>query len=208
MRQSELLRWGGFLGMIGAVLLIIGAVLHPPVENPQTIITSNWVWAHIIMGKSTILGIIGLTAIYYKMTEKIGWLGLLGYLLSIAGLAGFMFIVYFAAIVEPVLARQAPALLDMNGPLLQGLLGVFFLVTILSFVAGFLLFGIKVWQTNKIRWIGVLLVIGSLPFLYYFINPEAPELIYNIALIALAVGLFGLNRQVWTDKSQGEIKAN
>lgn len=87
-----------------------------------------------------------------------------------------MFIVYFAAMIEPVLAKEAPNLLDMNGPLLQGLLGMFFLVTILSFVLGFLLFGIAVWQTNKTKWLGVLLIIGSLPFLYYF---ELEEILRN-----------------------------
>lgn len=201
MKQSDLMRWGGLAGMIGAVVLVIGAIIHPPVESLTTIVTQSWVWAHMLMGKSILLGLIGLVAIYLKMAGKAGKLGLLGFLLTFAGMSGFMFIVYFAAMVEPVLAREAPNLLDMNGPLLQGLLGIFFLGTIIGFVLGFLLFGIAVWQTNKTKWFGLLLIAGSVPFLYYLVDPTAPEFIYNIVLIILAVGLFGLNRQVWSAKS-------
>lgn len=201
MKQSELMRWGGLVGMLGAVILIIGAIIHPPVEDPTTIVTQNWVLAHILMGKSILLGLIGLVVIYLKMSEKAGKLGLLGFLLAFAGMTGFMFIVYFAAMVEPVLAKEAPALLDPSGALLQGILGMFFLVTILSFVLGFLLFGKAVWQTNKVKWFGAALIVGSFPFLYYLVDPTKPELIYNIVLIILAIGLFGLNRQVWAERN-------
>lgn len=201
MKQSELIRWGGLIGMLGAALLIAGSVIHPPVESPETINTQVWVWAHALGAKGLVLLLAGLIAIYFKMAEKAGKLGLLGFLLTFASFAELFIIYSFAAMVEPVLARNAPNLIDMNGPLFQGLFGLFFIATVITTLVGFILFGISVLKTNKSKWIGAAIIIGTLPLAVIFINPEAPELIYNIGFIIVSLGFLGLGRQVWSENS-------
>jgi hypothetical protein len=201
MKQSELIRWGGLVGMIGAVLLIVGSVIHPPVESPETIVTQNWVWAHAIGAKGILLLLLGVTAIYLKMAERAGKLGLLAFVLTFAGLAQIMFIYSFAAMIEPALVSSAPQLLSMNGPLFQGLFGLFFMSTVVLFIVGLVLFGYSVWQTNKTKWWGALIILGALPLGMIFVNPETPELVYNIGFIVANAGFFGLSRQVWSMKS-------
>jgi hypothetical protein len=197
MKQSDLMRWGGYLGGLGAIVLIIGALIHPTVETPEVMVTSKWIWAHLILSNGILLSILGLGGIYLKMSEKAGKLGLLGFLLAFAGLAGMLFLVYTAALIEPVVAKEAPQLLDPNGPLQSGLFGTFIAGAMICHVLGFLLLGIAVWQTNSMKWLGGALILGSVPLLYYFVNQEASERVFLMALIVLAVGLFGLNRQVW-----------
>lgn len=201
MKQSELIRWGGLLGMIGATLLIVGSIIHPPVENPETIVSQAWPIAHILGAKGLLLLLVGLTAIYLTTSAKMGKVGLLGFVLTFAGMAQLYIINTFAALVEPVLAKNTPQLLDMNGPLFQSSFGIFFMATVITAIVGFLLFGFSIWKTNKAKWTGVVIIVGTLPFLMFFIKPETPEYVYNIGFIIVGLGFLGLSRQVWGAKS-------
>ena len=202
MKQTELIKWCGFVGMLGAALIIIGSIIHPPIESPETIVSLAWVWAHILNAKGAILLLLGLVAIFSKMAEKSGKLGLLGFVLTFVSLAELFIIFSFAAMIEPILAKEAPELLDMNGPLFQGLFGLFFMATVITTLFGFLLFGISVYKTNKEKWPGAAIILGTLPLSLIFIKPETPEFVYNIGFIIISVGFLELSRQVWEVKTK------
>jgi hypothetical protein len=125
MQQVKVLRYGGLVGVIGAVVFIISLIIHPFYETPETIVSSAWVWAHMLGFVSLLFLLIGLTTIYFKNAEAFGKVGALGFILSFLGIGGLSWINGFAAMAEPALVSNAPSLLDPSGPIFGGLAGIF-----------------------------------------------------------------------------------
>ncbi|MCZ7356501.1 MAG: hypothetical protein O8C66_06690 [Candidatus Methanoperedens sp.] len=200
MKQIQALRYGGLVGVIGAAVYIISLIIHPFYETPETIVSQAWLWAHILGFVSLLFLLVGLVAIYFKNVEAFGKLGTLGFALSFMGIGGLSWINGFAAMAEPVLISQAPNLLDPNGPFFGGLAGIFFAITVIISIVGFLLFGIAAWRIKE-KFSGIAIIIGTLPLVLFFIRPETPEGIYSIALIINSLGLLRLSYGVWSAKN-------
>jgi len=75
---ATLIRLSGLAaGLAGLGFIVVG--LFHPVNVPAAVTTATWVNVHIVAMAMALLGLIGMTGLYARQAEKIGWLGLAGY---------------------------------------------------------------------------------------------------------------------------------
>jgi hypothetical protein len=126
--------------------MVVATLLHPSRETATTIVASEprLVAAHVVYTMAWLLVLLGLPGLYAAQRGGRGRLGLVGfltafsgtYLIAVTGNFGFL---------APVLAKQAPAVLDSLSQylpvvIINGLAAILFMI-------GYILFGIAVIRT-------------------------------------------------------------
>ena len=158
---GRLLRMSGLALVAAGVLMAVATLLHPSRETATTIIASEagLIAAHVAYTLSWLLVLLGLPGLYAAQGGRMGRLGLTGfliaftgtYLIAVTGNFGFL---------APVLARNSPAVLDAIAqyPPVVGINGL----AAITFVIGYLLFGITIIRTASLhRLAGILVAVGA-----------------------------------------------
>jgi hypothetical protein len=198
--RRRLRDWSGMALMAGGAFLPLATLLHPSLETAGTIIASEvrLVAAHTLFTASWVLLLFGLPELYAADRERMGRLGLTGfvgaftctYLLAISGYFGFL---------APVLARKAPAVLDAISQyppvvLLNALAAI-------GFMLGYILFGIAMTRTTLTRVSGVLVAVGAPSHLLGFGMAQLlSPAIWPVAVLgaaSLGAGLAWPGRRLW-----------
>lgn len=187
MSTSSLLRWSGLAAILGGALLALTMLFHPNDADPNAIGLTAWTPVHAVLIGAAILQLFGWVGLYRAQAETIGVLGFIGFALGFTGTALVVPALVVEAFVIPIIAPSAAGsvLLDPNGPLFGGALGILFLLMAVTFSLGAILFGIVTARANVLpRWAGIALLIGG-PLLGF--TPPLPTLAAQIgaALIGL-----------------------
>ena len=161
MSQKDLSRWSGIACIVAGVLFALATLVHPSRETPEIILQQEFrlVTAHWLYTFFFGFFMLGLTGLYAAQSERAGRLGVVSYLILFFG-ALFFAVSNNYGLIAPVLAAQAPAMLDAinaypSEVVLNGLLFV-------GFYLGFIFFGITTLKARVFpRQIGILMVIGS-----------------------------------------------
>jgi hypothetical protein len=187
-------RWSGY-ALVAAGLLTLPVLAHPDIFDEGFAGPSlTWFWsvghaAGLMLVALSLLGLAGLAALH---GPRLGRLGALGLVLAVAGLVASAGLLAVEAFAFPVLARAAPALLDIDGPL-AGTLGFRAVgaVALLWFV-GEALVGVAVEHAGVLtRGTGWLLSAGALCFAA-FEGPFVPVLgALSVVVFAVAQGWLG-----------------
>ncbi len=117
MSTLTLIRWSGLSLMLGGICLAAELLLHPPGETAQYVLEPIWGLAHWLGAVAWLLILFGLIGLYARQTQRIGRLGLVGFVLAVTGAAltaGTLMM--GGAVLQPVMAQGAPELLDLDGP--------------------------------------------------------------------------------------------
>ncbi len=146
MRTNVLIRWGGLSALLCGVIGIGGemAFFFAIGDQPRSVaaLTAQWPVILMVMMISTILGMLGLTALYARQSKDTGRLGLISFAMATTGTMMLFGHQWPVAFVIPVLAEGAPdflnAMLADTTTVLAG--GV--LLTWLLMAVGWLMFGI------------------------------------------------------------------
>ncbi len=116
---TGLIRSTGIAAMLAGALFVILQVVHPP-ETVEAVATDAWAIVHYVTFAMLTLFVVGITGIYARQVEKLGWIGLagfvvlsLGLLLNIAGAA-------IEAFVEPLLATSNPGFVEAFNAMVMG----------------------------------------------------------------------------------------
>ena len=163
------LRLAGLSALVAGLGFIVVGLFHP-LNIPSSVTTATWTTVHLVAIAMSLFGLLGMAGLYVRQAQKIGWLGLVGFVLFSVWLAlmvGFFFIETF---VLPSLATASP-------PFVEGFLGMFsgsasqidlgLLPTLWTlsgplFIGGSLLFGIATFRAGILpRWAGGLLALGA-----------------------------------------------
>jgi hypothetical protein len=149
----------------GGLLFAVSTALHPSQETPVTILETEvrLVTAHAVYVVSTVLVLLGLPALYVSESQRMGRLGLTGFLMAFTGIT-LLAISSMFGFSAPVLAAEAPEMLDaINVYLPVVLLNGF---AVIGFLAGFVIFGVAIARTSTLpRWSGILVAVGAPSFL-------------------------------------------
>jgi hypothetical protein len=149
----------------GGLLFAVSTALHPSQETPVTILETEvrLVTAHAVYVVSTVLVLFGLPALYVSESQRMGRLGLTGFLMAFTGIT-LLAISSMFGFSAPVLAAEAPEMLDaINVYLPVVLLNGF---AVIGFLAGFVIFGVAIARTSTLpRWSGILVAVGAPSFL-------------------------------------------
>jgi len=161
MSTKDLSRWSGIACILAGLLLALATLIHPSRETPEIILEQELrlVAAHWLTTFSFGFLLLGLPGLYAAQSERAGRLGLVSFLMLFFGTLFFAVSNHYGFI-APVLAAQAPAMLDAINAYppviaLNGLLAV-------SFFLGFIFFGIATLRARVLpRQTGILMIIGS-----------------------------------------------
>src|SRR5438128_3806000 len=76
---SNLIRWAGLSALVGGSLFVAIQSIHPP-EILSSVTTNTWAIVHYVGFAMCLFNLIGLAGIFARQAEKVGWLGLAGFL--------------------------------------------------------------------------------------------------------------------------------
>lgn len=165
MSHTRLIRWGGLSMILGGIAIVVHYFTHPAGETAQYALQPLWGLSHWLGFIAPLLILFGLVAVYARQSEKTGWLGLIGFMLATAGNAAYAGgQLYFGAVLQPFIARQAPEWLDANSPLLSSVaFRASELVTYLPLLLGFLFLGIASLRADLLPRLGSWLIMLLFP---------------------------------------------
>jgi hypothetical protein len=201
MAASKLRLWGGVLtAVVGALLVLFGVLplLLLPTSEPliEWVRDADWSWLNGLALIATVLTPLALVSLYFRQVEESGKLGFVGFVMSYIGAVLFLGVQFDEAFVWRILASEAPALLDPNGPMLTnpGFSTIYLFMGIL-YILGFVLFGIATIRARVFpRGAAVLLIIGVPLFAGGFF---LPQFLRAIGALLAGAGLIwmGLSRR-------------
>jgi hypothetical protein len=206
MSSKDLSRWSGMACILSGLLLALATLIHPSRETPEIILQQELrlVAAHWLFTFSCGFLLLGLPGLYVAQSEWAGQLGLVSFLMLFFGTL-FFAISNNYGFIAPVLAAQAPAMLDaINAypPIitLNALLAV-------GFFLGFIFFGIATLRARVLpRQTGILMIIGSpLNMVGAVLGLLAFEAFWIVAILgalALGLGLASAGYSLWLHKEK------
>jgi hypothetical protein len=153
------LRLGALASIAAGVLLIAGFALHPAGEDATFGTDPFWVPAHALLWAAYTISLPGWIALYIAQAAKAGRLGVVAFVVIILGTSLASWIFSSDVTFVPVIAAEAPGLFKKifgTGHVVVGI------ASVLSWVAGNVLFGISVVRAKVFpRAPGLLLAIGT-----------------------------------------------
>jgi hypothetical protein len=201
--NTGLIRATGIVAILAGALFVLVQIIHPP-ETVAAVATDAWESVHYLTFAMLALFVVGVAGIYARQVEKLGIVGLAGFvilnvglLLNIAGAA-------IEAFVEPLLATSNPAFVESFNAMVMGTpydadLGAIptvWSVSSAAFMAGTLLFGIANLRAGVLsRWGSGVMAFGLV------IGLPAASLIGNVRLAAIpiSIGLAWLGYSLWAE---------
>lgn len=193
-----LMRWAGVSAIATGLCFLVIGMFHP--ENiPSAVTSATWVNAHIAAFALGFFGLFGMAGLYARQAEKIGWLGLAGFLLFSGWMtlvSGFSFV---EAFILPKLATASPAFVESFlgmfsgavGEIDMGILPTLWNISGPMYILGPALFGIATFRAGILpRWAGALLALNIVWVPLGALVPPAyqPKIMIPVALAMAWLG--------------------
>ncbi|GAA3233040.1 hypothetical protein [Nonomuraea helvata] len=174
-------------GFVCAALLVVSSARRAGFL-PETAFT------HAIAPFGALTGLLAITGIYLLIRKTAGGLGLVGYVLNSAGLAGAFAIEYILHFVFPYLSGGTV------NELLAGGTGRAFLVTSVVLLAGVLTFSAAAIRSGAMPALGVVLyAVGMVPG---SLRNVVPLPVYLIGLVVASVGVAWMSARLWAAEEE------
>ena len=208
-RLSRIGGLGLFVGAVAFVLhVVLRSVISAGVDPALSAKGGLWVPVNALGALGAALVLLGLPAVYARMSGQGGLPGLVGVALIAAAWMFFgVFLSLYGALVAPWLADQAPSLVAGSSPIPLGFV-VSFAVGLLAWLVGAALLAVPfVGGRVRPRWVGYLLpasalwvAVGTL-----VVAPGGPasnlavNLLSNLGPVLLLIGLGYLGFRAWAE---------
>jgi len=210
MSTKDLSRWSGIACILAGLLMALATLVHPSRETPEIILEQELrlVAAHWLFTFAFGFLLLGLPGLYAAQSESAGRLGLVSFLMLFFGTL-FFAVSNNYGFIAPVLAAQAPAMLDAINTYppvatLNGLLAV-------GFFLGFIFFGIATLRARVLpRRTGILMIIGSplnmIGAVLGLLVSEALWIVAILGALALSLGLAWAGYSLWSHKEKAVLQ--
>ena len=198
---TTLLRAAGVAAVLSG-LIFIGVQINHPYLDATSITTTDVMTRNLLKMLMAALALAGITGIYLRQVTKMGWLGLLGFVVFAAGYLSMFGTEFVAALVLPSIAHSSTAWVNdviaaaTNRPATGdiGRMQIAILFTGITYIGGGFLFAIALFRANVLaRWAAVLLALGTLATIAAGIVPQYERLFAfptGFALVALGYSLW------------------
>jgi hypothetical protein len=202
---STLTRAAGVSAVLSGLLFIVIQPIHPQ-ENVATVTGTAWVVVALMTLAMAVLGLVGLSGIYFRQVRESGLPGLVGYVMF-----GSFYLVttawtFVEVFVLPQIADDAPQFVDdflgvPAGVSAQGDVGtlpLFFTVVSGLYLVGGLVFGIAVYRARILqRGAAVLLAAGTVLSLTAAVLPHA---VGRYAAVPVGMAMVWLGWSLWSEQ--------
>ena len=194
MVSSNLVRWSGLAALVGGVLFAILSILEffffGGQPDSAAVASSAWFIVEVAYILAATLLILGLVGLYVPQAEQGGKLGLIAFLVALAGTVMLAGADWSAAFFGPWLVEAAPELLaaEPAGSMAVGVILTYVLATL-----GWFLFGLASLRAQELpRGAALLLMVGAvLALVLTFL-----ELPFEAVVLGAAVAWMGF--AVWS----------
>lgn len=204
MTRSKLTTLAAVAAVLAGLMFMAIQPLHPE-DALASVTTGTWAIIHFATMAMLVLFVVGITVIYTAQVEKLGWLGLAGFVVLAFGLLLTAFGTAIEALVQPVIASSAPAFVQGMMDMIHGhpteadlgVIPVLWNVASACFLAGTVLFGAANFRAKILsRWASAIFAAGlvvSLPLATLVGMPRLAALPIGFGLAWLGYSL--LTRQ-------------
>ena len=185
-----------------AGLIFIGVQINHPYLDATSITTTDVMTRNSLKVLMVTLTLVGITGIYLRQVTRMGWLGLLGFVVFALGYLSMLGTEFAAALILPSIAHTSTGYVNdvisaFNNRPATGSIGrmQFALVfTAVTYIAGGFLFAIALFRANVLaRWASVFLAVGTAATIATGIVPQYERLFAiptGLALVALGYSLW------------------
>lgn len=200
--STGVIRSTGLAAVVAGLLFVIIQPIHPA-DVLASVSTDAWAIIHYATLLMLTLFLVGITGIYASQAEKLGWLGLAGFVVLSMGLlmtaAGGVIEVFVA----PLLVESEPAFVHgflgmVGGHPTDADLGAIPTLWSLSsagFLGGTLLFGIANFRAGVLsRWASAIFAVGLLASAPVAALLDSPR----VAAVPIGIGLAWMGYSLWS----------
>ncbi len=163
--SSNWIRWGGLAAVLAGASFIAADLLSlsifPKFPSSESLTSEPYAIQSLLKLAGAALLLLGLFGLHARQAEAAGPVGTAGFLAAFSGTALAVGSFWATAFFAPAMAASDPAGFDaLNGP--PGRLADAFIMTIASFVLGWMLFGVAAWRARVYpRAAALLVILGS-----------------------------------------------
>jgi hypothetical protein len=208
MSTKNLSGWSGIACILAGLLIVLTTLVHPSRETPEIILEQELrlVTAHWLSTFFCGFLLLGLPGLYAAQSERAGRFGLVSFLWLFFGML-FLAVSNYGGFIAPVLAAQAPAILDPTNASLTALNWLW----IVGFFLGFILFGIATLRARVLpRQAGILIAIGTpLQLVGGVLSQFVFEPLFIVVILgalALGLGLAWAGYSLWSYKEMAVLQ--
>jgi hypothetical protein len=206
----NLMRIAGLCAVLAGICYVLVGVFHPP-NLASSVTSTRWQVVHVFACAMSLFGLLGLTGLYARQALRVGWLGLIGYILLSLWLVLIMGFSFVEAFVLPQIASSTPRFVQAwmgmftgpKGDFDLGILPTIWTLTAPLYILGGLLFGIATFRSGILpRWAGALLAMGTLlaPIASQLPNGSQPKF-----AVPVGVALAWLGYALWSERRPHEL---
>jgi hypothetical protein len=201
---TNLIRWAGLSAAAGMLFVFVQSI-HPP-ELLASVTTGRWIVVHCLSVAMGFFWLLGLTGLYARQVEEVGWLGLAGFLLLSLFLVLTAAFTFAEAFNLPPLATAAPAFVEgflgissgAAGETDLGALPALYTLSGVLYLLGGVLFGTATLRAGILpRWAAGVLAVGTVLPLAFSLLPQVPV---RLAAVPVGVALAWLGLALWSER--------
>ncbi|HSK92820.1 MAG TPA: hypothetical protein VLA76_02035 [Candidatus Angelobacter sp.] len=208
---NGLIRATGVAAILAGLLFVIIQPLHPD-DVLASVTTDAWAIIHYATLVMLALFVIGITGIYARQIERIGWIGLAGYIVLVVGLVLTAIGTAIEALVQPLVAASDPGFVEgmlamVHGDPIQVDLGAIPLLwnaASAGFLGGTLLFGFATFRAGILsRWASAVFAVGlfaTAPLAGLLGTPR-------VGAVPIGIGLAWLGWSLWADRRRSPVRS-
>jgi hypothetical protein len=205
---SGLIRSTGIAAIVAGLMFVVIQPLHPD-DVLASVSTDAWAIIHYATLAMLTLFVVGVTGIYARQVEKMGWLGLAGFVVLVIGLVLTGIGTAIEALVQPLVAANDPAFVEsmlamVHGHPIESDLGAIPLLwnaASAGFMGGTLVFGFANFRAGVLsRWASAVFAVGL-----FATAPVAGLLgTPRVGAVPIGLGLAWMGYSLW---AQGRTSA-
>ena len=207
---SALTRAAGISAVLSGLLFIVIQPIHPE-ENSATVTTTAWVVVALMTIAMAVLGLVGVSGMYFRQVREAGLTGLIGYLMFGSFYLAVTAWTFVEVFVLPQIADEAPQFVDdylgvPAGVSAQGDVGTLpLLYAVVSglYLVGGPVFGIALYRTGILhRGAAALLAVGSVSAVAAVVLPHA---VGRYAAVPVGVAMVWLGWSLWSERRTSAV---
>ena len=207
MSSETLIRWSGLALAVGGIGIAGFVVATLPIggleASVEQTLSATYLLAHGLHTVGGVFALFGLMGLYIRQMDESGWLGLIGFVVAFIGTALFVGLGMISEFISPLVAAEAPGLMEKGGALEDPAKLVILPISIVIFIVGYILLGIATFRANVFpRWSGLVLVVGAVLFF-----PPLPWPIPVVGAVVYGLALLWLGYALWSGRPEGAAQA-